>query len=260
MIKENSLIFIGTCSGRTSLKRFHSSLLIRTNELNLLIDCGEGTSKALLTHNLSFDEIDAVLFTHLHPDHAAGFPSLIVQMKQQKRKKELKIFCHKKLYESLSQLLNLTYVFTDRASFELNYSLFEHDQRIKLSNEISIISKQNSHLDKYKKFLGENTAGFASSSYLIMLNDLKLCYTGDIASSEDLYLFEYFDPKIFIVEAAHVSFSDIAKLVEGRAIEKVYLTHYTDEYLTEISQALQLLQAELKNKVVIAFDGLEIEL
>ena len=87
-----SIVFIGTSSAKTSLKRFHSSLLVKSHSFNLLIDCGDGISRALLSQDISLDLIDGILFSHLHPDHSAGFASLIVQMKQLKRKKNLKIF------------------------------------------------------------------------------------------------------------------------------------------------------------------------
>ena len=96
-VNNFSIVFVGTSSGKTSLKRFHSSLLVKSHSFNLLIDCGDGTSKALLSQGISIDLIDGILFSHLHPDHSAGFPSLIVQMKQLKRVKKLKIFCHKNL-------------------------------------------------------------------------------------------------------------------------------------------------------------------
>jgi len=41
------LTFIGTGSGRTSLDRFHSSLLFTTSDKNVLIDAGDSISRAL---------------------------------------------------------------------------------------------------------------------------------------------------------------------------------------------------------------------
>jgi ribonuclease Z len=129
-LKKNdfSIVFIGTSSGKTSLKRFHSSLLIQSRSFNLLIDCGDGVSKALLSQGISYELIDGILFSHLHPDHSAGFASLIVQMKQQKRKKNLKIFCHKNLAETLRMFLYHSFVFTERSSFELEYYAIEHEK------------------------------------------------------------------------------------------------------------------------------------
>ncbi|MEO8398834.1 MAG: MBL fold metallo-hydrolase, partial [Ignavibacteriaceae bacterium] len=72
--------FIGTGSGKTSLKRFHSSFLILNESYNLLVDTGDGISKALLLQNINYNSIDGILISHLHPDHYTGLPLLLVQM------------------------------------------------------------------------------------------------------------------------------------------------------------------------------------
>ena len=177
-----SIVFIGTSSGKTCLNRFHSSLLIKSALFNLLIDCGDGTSKALLSQSISLDSIDGILFSHLHPDHSAGFPSLIVQMKQLKRIKPLKVYCHKNLTETLRRFLHQTFVFMERSSFELNYYEFEHDEKVIISNGFSFSSKQNSHLDDYVSYLDERKSGYASSSFLLTLGEQSVYYSGDLGS------------------------------------------------------------------------------
>jgi len=73
--------FVGTGSGKTLLKRYHSSFLIKTEAYNLLVDAGDGISRALLNQKVTFDSINGILISHLHPDHYSGLPSLIIQMK-----------------------------------------------------------------------------------------------------------------------------------------------------------------------------------
>ena len=84
--------FIGTGSGKTSLNQFHSSLLLISKNYNLLVDAGDGISRALLFNEIEFNIIDGILLTHLHPDHFSGLATLIVQMKMMKRKNSLDIF------------------------------------------------------------------------------------------------------------------------------------------------------------------------
>ncbi|MCB9257926.1 MAG: hypothetical protein H6612_01130 [Ignavibacteriales bacterium] len=59
------LIFIGTSSGRTSLTKFHSSLLFKINSKNILIDSGDGISKALLNQKISANKITDIIFFSL---------------------------------------------------------------------------------------------------------------------------------------------------------------------------------------------------
>jgi ribonuclease Z len=86
-----NIIFLGTGSGKTSLKRHHSSLLISSQKHNLLVDCGDGISSALIKQNISFCSIGAILISHMHADHYSGLASLITQMKLVGRKETLTI-------------------------------------------------------------------------------------------------------------------------------------------------------------------------
>ena len=261
-MKKNdfSIIFIGTSSAKTSLKRFHSSLLVKSHSFNLLIDCGDGISRALLSQGISLDLIDGILFSHLHPDHSAGFASIIVQMKQLKREKKLKIFCHKYVAETLRMFLYHSFVFTERSSFELEYCEFEHGEKIVLSDEFNFISKQNSHLDEYIDYLNKKKIGFASSSFLLTLGKRKMYYSGDIGSQEDLYLFEDQKPEIIITEGTHIKWESILDFIEAKKPEKVYLTHLSDDLEVELKHKIDSFLKILSNRIVLAFDGLCLKL
>ena len=258
--EEPSIVFIGTSSAKTSLKRFHSSLLVKSHSFNLLIDCGDGVSRALLSQGISLDLIDGILFSHLHPDHSAGFASLIVQMKQLKREKKLRIFCHKNLAETLRMFLYYSFVFTERSSFELEYCEFEHGEKVVLSKDFYFTSKQNSHLDEYVDYLSKKKIGFASSSFLLILGEQKVYFSGDIGSQRDLYLFEDQKPEIIITEASHIKWENILDFIEAKNPEKVYLTHLNDEIEKELKRKIKNLPKELEKKIILASDGLSIRI
>lgn len=252
--KKFSVFFVGTSSGKTSLKRFHSSLLLKSPDFNLLIDCGEGTSKALLANKISHDTVDGILFSHLHPDHSAGFASFIVQIKQQKRKKPLKIFCHRNLVEVLKSFLSNSFVFTQKAAFSLEYFQFEHDEKITVSKHIKLTSKQNTHLDKYLKYLSSES-GFASSSFLFEMGGEKIFYSGDISTYEDLFLFKEEKPKIIISEAAHITWEQILDYYHLIKPEVIFLTHYSDELEKKLKKKIFALPQILHRKIILAEDG-----
>lgn len=252
--KKFSVLFLGTSSGKTSLKRFHSSLLLKSPDFNLLIDCGEGTSKALLANKISYDVVDGILFSHLHPDHSAGFASFIVQLKQQKRTKPLKIFCHKNLVEVLKSFLSNSFVFTQKATFSLEYFQFEHDKKITVSKQIKFTSKQNTHLDKYLKYLSSES-GFASSSFLFEMGSKKIFYSGDISFYEDLFLFKEEKPNLIISEAAHITWEQILDYYHLIKPEAIYLTHYSDELEKKLKKKICALPKTLHKKIILAEDG-----
>ena len=105
------VIFTGTGSGKASLKRNHSSFLISTRSYNLLVDAGDGISKALLSARIPFNSITGILLTHLHADHYSGLASLIVQMKMNKRKEQLDIFVHKDISGTVRNFIYQSYLY-----------------------------------------------------------------------------------------------------------------------------------------------------
>ena len=60
--------------------RWLTSLLLRYNGSNLLIDCGEGTQVAIKEKGWSFHPIDVICFTHYHADHISGLPGLLLTL------------------------------------------------------------------------------------------------------------------------------------------------------------------------------------
>jgi ribonuclease Z len=71
---------LGT-GGMTPLpRRWLASLLIRFQGRLLLIDCGEGTQITLKSAGWGFKDISTIFITHLHADHVAGLPGMLLAM------------------------------------------------------------------------------------------------------------------------------------------------------------------------------------
>lgn len=67
------------CGGMLPLPDRHlTALTVRLNGHRLLIDCGEGTQVAMRRFHIGFKALDLILLTHLHTDHTAGLPGLLL--------------------------------------------------------------------------------------------------------------------------------------------------------------------------------------
>ena len=67
------------CGGMLPLPERHlTALSVRLNGHRLLIDCGEGTQVAMHRFGVGFKSLDMILLTHLHTDHTAGLPGLLL--------------------------------------------------------------------------------------------------------------------------------------------------------------------------------------
>ncbi|MDO4280016.1 MAG: ribonuclease Z [Peptococcaceae bacterium] len=81
------------CGGMMPLpKRFLTSLLIRHDGSNVLIDCGESTQVALHMSGFSTKNIDHILITHFHGDHVGGLPGLLMTIANNHRTEPLHIW------------------------------------------------------------------------------------------------------------------------------------------------------------------------
>ena len=65
--------------------RWLTSLMLRYEGSQLLIDCGEGTQIALKKRGWSFKPIDIICITHFHADHISGLVGLLLTMSNAER-------------------------------------------------------------------------------------------------------------------------------------------------------------------------------
>ncbi len=255
------ITFIGTSSGKASLNRNHSSLLFTSEKYNLLVDAGDGISRALMSNGINFETINGILFTHLHPDHFSGLPALIVKMKMMNRNEPLDIFIHESLKTVIEEFLLRSYLFPERMGFEISYKTFKDDRRFIITEEFSFLARKNSHLGNLEKFRGKYPSlSLYSASFLFEEENKKVIYTSDIGSEEDLLLFRDYVADIFISETTHISPLTIIEKVLKINTGKVYLTHYSDEDIPAISEILANLPSNLKEKVKLAIDNLSFEI
>ena len=247
----------GTGSGKTSLIRFHSAFLIKQNGHTLLIDAGDGISKALLAINEDLNKIDSIILSHNHADHFAGIPSLLTQMKLNGRKSGLTISTHHLLKNFLVSFINHSYLFNETIGFDLSIQGFNFEERIDINSFIKFTAKQNRHISREKYPEGYDDIEFVSSSFLFEIGGRKIVYTADIKDEKDLYLFNEDD--IFITESTHVSLEEINKFIDSINPGKMILTHISDEDEENILNWRSGLSSKIKKKIIIAYDGLLIK-
>jgi len=254
--KQSFIKFIGTGSGVTSLKRFHSSFLISVPDYNLLVDAGDGVSKALLANKISFNNIDGILLTHLHPDHFSGFASLIVQMKLISRTKNLDVFVNKTLIQTVEDFLYRSYIFYKKLDFKVNYRTYDDDKKTKVAKDYYFIARQNSHLRKYVKFARKKKLSFSCSSVLFKIKDKNFVYSGDVGHKKDLKLFKKYACDLMISEVTHVRLNELISIRDELKLRRLYLTHISEEDEAEFKK----LTANQRKYIIPANDGMIIYL
>lgn len=71
------LRFLGTGTATPSLHRLSSSYLLSAPKGNILIDAGPSVVRRLLEFGFAVDNIDVIVLTHFHPDHAADLTTFL---------------------------------------------------------------------------------------------------------------------------------------------------------------------------------------
>ena len=251
--------FIGTGSGKTSLKRFHSSILISVPNYNLLFDCGDSTSRALLKSEIEFNSINGIIFSHLHPDHFSGLGDLLVQMKMTNRKKQLDIFAGKNQVKFIKEYILNSCLLPERMNLNFIIHEFDSASEININNEFIVLPKLNNHLSELKNYPQYKNISFDSFSFLINNGEKKIVYTADIGTSEDLYLFRENKIDLFISETSHVSFEELFTAHQKLKPGKTILTHISNDDETILKNKIENSKSAY-SEIKLAFDGFEIHI
>jgi ribonuclease Z len=254
------ITFLGTSSGKTSLKRYHSSILFSLEKYNLLVDTGDGISKAFIDNKISFNSINGILFTHLHPDHFSGLSALIVQMKMMNRNEPLEIFIHESLVSVIDDFIIRSYLLPEKMGFEIHYKTFQDNEQLNVTEKFLFIARKNSHLKDLEKYLvNYSSLSFYSASFLFESDNKKIIYTSDIGSEGDLLLFNEIVPDLFISEVTHIAPLILLEKIKSIKPDMTYLTHYADEDIPALSEIMANLPNALKEKVILAVDSISFD-
>ncbi len=97
--------------------RFLTSLMVRYNGSNLLIDCGEATQIAIKKKGWVFKPIDVICFTHYHADHISGLPGLLLTMGNAERTEPLTMVGPR----GLERVVNALRCIAPELPFEIRY-------------------------------------------------------------------------------------------------------------------------------------------
>lgn len=107
------------CGSAFSLQQNTSAIRVFDENHQLLIDCGPTIPRALWQRGGEVNEIDALYFTHVHPDHCTGLTALLNHWKSFQRSKPLIIWSQREQRPVLMKLASLANWPEERLCFEI---------------------------------------------------------------------------------------------------------------------------------------------
>jgi len=98
------LFFLGTGASIPSNERGHTTIALRHTGEIFLLDCGEGTQRAMVIAGLSMMKVSKILLTHFHADHYAGLIPLVQSLSLLGRRAKLEVYGPKGIKEMAKHL------------------------------------------------------------------------------------------------------------------------------------------------------------
>jgi hypothetical protein len=173
---------LGMAPGKSIPGLHHAAILVQVGDTRLLLDCGEGITGSLLQNGLAPDDLDAVVISHLHPDHVSGLFMLIQNFLILRRSKHLPVFLPEKEIE-LARMFDLFYTFPGRLPFTLSFLPMEELSRM----YPFMTAVPSDHLASLAGWVREHGLDNSLRAWSFVIDDLKrTVYTSDITTADAL--------------------------------------------------------------------------
>jgi ribonuclease BN (tRNA processing enzyme) len=258
-----SITVLGSGDAFASEGRAQSAYIVDGGGQRILLEAGPDLLRLLKAAGIAPESIDLMIVSHLHGDHIAGLPFLMLEyMWETPRKRPLTIVGPRNLAERTLGLLRLLYPNFDLSKpgkkttaadlhKMLKFVVLEPDQKLRTRN-VKITAIRSPH-----------TKPDISLSLRIEVGGRTIVFSGDsgwndalpeFARGADLFLCEctYYESKHLVF---HLNYPELAASRDKFNVGRMILTHLGREVLRhkrEIDSG--------DDRLELAFDGMKIEL
>jgi len=240
------LTLLGTGCPSVDHKRFGPSNLITTNKTKILVDCGSGITQRLHQLKVSSANIDALLFTHLHSDHAVDLYQLIISSWHSYRVKPWKIYGPKGTKKFVNKIMD---TWADERKLRISYEARASTKAFKIDViEFKSLGEIKVKDLKIKYFEVDHKPVKYAYGFAFIHNNKKLTISGDTkpcenlmkyAQKSDVLLHEVFiegeilktnkmrtKQTLHNVKSYHTTSSQVGKIAFITRSKKLVLTHF----------------------------------
>lgn len=203
--------------------------LIRTNNLNILIDIGityQQLASELETINLIPKDLSAILITHTHSDHIKGLASLV-------KKTNIKVYILEEMLEELSKKIPLDNLFIYEDPLEIKELKIN---LIRISHDVDGVGFIINHNNKSLVYITDT--GYINRKYLPLMKN-KNMYIIESNHDEEMLMegpYPYILKQRVISDKGHLSnktTADYLLEIVGDKTEHIILAHISENNNTE---------------------------
>ena len=217
----SELIVLGSGTGVPSLRRASPGLLLISQRCKVLIDSGPGVLRKMLEVGITYQDIDLLLYTHIHPDHISDLVPILFACKYADlpRKKDLLCVGGPGFEDYFEKLKRIHGHWIEPQSYRLKVK--ETSQKPFVFRDLRIFSKPMAHLPESVGY----RIGFKGGKSMVISGDTDYCQNiVDLAFKVDLLVLECSFPDGQKVEG-HLTPSLAGRIALESHSKKLLLTH-----------------------------------
>lgn len=249
-----SLTVIGSGSIVPTADRGPASFLLRTKNVNILLDAGPGTMRKMIDIGVSIHDFDYIFISHFHTDHFGDAFNLIhtrwIDDNYNNRPHKKLTFICPKGTRARYELWRKIYWVEPEEYYPVEF--LEGPMELQIE-DVSLAT-----------FLVSHVRWFSSEAISIVNGGKKLVYTGDIGSDNDLGHLTAIvkNADLLITEASyaeptpnHYTIEQVKKLSEVGQVKKVLVVHTRPQHVKTVEAV-----CAHESRFIMGKDGLDINL
>ena len=242
----HSLLFLGTGPGTPVSGRFCSSCLLRSDESLVLVDAGEPCSQRLIEAGIAIADLDAVLITHGHSDHTAGFPMLVQSSWLAPRSRPLPVYLPRELIKPLLAWLDAVYLPASLLGFELDLRAWDPAQTITAAPGVEVGIFRTTHLRGLQQKIDPSAQGrFEIFGLDVDCRGRRVVFSSDLGAPSDLGPVLKRPCDVLVCELSHFQPDELFATLRGSSIGQLVFNHLSPDLNGREDELLALAQRAL---------------
>jgi ribonuclease BN (tRNA processing enzyme) len=212
----------GTGAGSPNPDRLASAATLRFSDGSiLLLDAGEGCSRAMRRDGIDLERITTVAVSHMHADHWCGLPGLVVAWSIVKRTSPVEIHLPEGMIPFFRSVLLHSFSFPEKRTVPLH---FRRLAQLELPDGWSLSLFPTTHLDSVAELA--TAAGLTAKAFGYVLGNGKrrIVLSADLGAKEDLDgVID--DAELLVCESTHIIPTELLEFARERRVRRVIFTH-----------------------------------
>jgi ribonuclease Z len=212
----------GTGGGAPNPDRLASAATATFSDGSIvLLDAGEGCSRALCRDRVDIGRISRVLVSHMHADHWCGLPGLVTAWSIAKRESPVDIHLPFGMIPFFQSVLLSSLSFSAKRPYTIH---FHPLAPLSLPDGWSLSLFPTTHLDSVAELAAAEGMHARAYGYVLAKGDRRVVLSADLGVQEDLDGVIN-NAELVVCESTHVEPEEMLRFARERSVRRLLFTH-----------------------------------